>query len=351
MSLALTFVAAVAAAQAKPAANASLDQRFKELLPVCQTAPKISVHPFEGKLPDGMKGDLVDVQGDSVYCQGEYMAITTRSGSYFLGAPWPIEGVSGSVEQKIAQFAYDRMGGEIFSATVGKTPTPEGLLPVNLVHTTDYGNVPMEAWIDPAGNMLFLAPFYRPGTDALADRISRIEKVAAHSPTLGPADAPVRIYEFSDFECPSCKHADPFIRPLIDKYKGQVRFTRIDFPLISSHPWAFPAAMMARAIFHQSPDAFWAFEKEVYEKQADLNIFVLEDFAKGFVSDHGLDVAKFNQDRNSEATRNEILEGVGLGYAIQLAGTPTFVVNGKFVVAGKEGDNLDRYVGDLLAKK
>ena len=56
--------------------------------------------------------------------------------------------------------------------------------------------------------------------------------------TLGPADAPVTIIEFGDFECPYCAHAFNEIETVVNTtYKGRVHLIWKNFPL-NVHPWA-----------------------------------------------------------------------------------------------------------------
>src|SRR5208282_861464 len=61
-------------------------------------------------------------------------------------------------------------------------------------------------------------------------------------PTQGPADAPVTIVEFADFECPFCAHAFSVIEALVNStYKGKVKVIFKAYPL-NVHPWAIKAA-------------------------------------------------------------------------------------------------------------
>src|ERR1019366_5774062 len=77
-------------------------------------------------------------------------------------------------------------------------------------------------------------------------------------PALGTSGAPVAIVVFSDLECTHCKGEAEMIRKnLIQDYPTQVRLYFKDYPLEGLHPWAKPAAMAGRWVFHQNPDAFW----------------------------------------------------------------------------------------------
>lgn len=74
-------------------------------------------------------------------------------------------------------------------------------------------------------------------------RLYEIE--TAGFPSLGPADAPVVIVEFSDYQCPFCtKWYREVYRPLLDAYPGKIRLVFRNYPL-SFHQNAFASAEAA----------------------------------------------------------------------------------------------------------
>src|ERR1041385_6051295 len=58
----------------------------------------------------------------------------------------------------------------------------------------------------------------------------------------GPADAKVAIVEFSDFQCPSCRAAEPPLKRILSLYDGKVHFLFKHYPLVNIHPWAMSSA-------------------------------------------------------------------------------------------------------------
>src|SRR5919204_656027 len=79
---------------------------------------------------------------------------------------------------------------------------------------------------------------------------------AASSPSKGPADAPVEIIEFSDFQCPYCLSAHPTVKRVLDTYGDRVRFVYRNYPL-QNHPDAKPAAEAAQCANEQG--RFWQY--------------------------------------------------------------------------------------------
>ena len=62
---------------------------------------------------------------------------------------------------------------------------------------------------------------------------------------LGPADAPVTVVMFSDFECPFCQRGHDTVLELERRYAGKVRVVYKAYPL-DMHSHALLAAMAAR---------------------------------------------------------------------------------------------------------
>ena len=94
------------------------------------------------------------------------------------------------------------------------------------------------------------------------------------------------------------------------KHGDSIRYVRYDLPL-AGHPWAFPAALVGRAIHRQKPDLFWDYKKTVYGSQDTLNAFTFWDWARGWAGDHDLDMAKYDADLNNAEIKAQILAGAG----------------------------------------
>lgn len=161
-------------------------------------------------------------------------------------------------------------------------------------------------------------------------------------PSIGPADAPVTIVEFSDFQCPFCArwHVQEFEK-LFEQYPDQVRFVYRNFPL-GFHANALPAAEAALCAGDQ--DAYWEYHDVLFDNQAVLNDqlgTVLEQAAYNqYATDLGLDVTTFEECMTSQKYRQFVNDD--LAYATSLprdtngeaavGATPTFFINGHRLV-------------------
>lgn len=86
----------------------------------------------------------------------------------------------------------------------------------------------------------------------------------------GSADAPITIYEWSDYECPYCSRVHPELQRIVDTYPN-VKWVYRNFPLSTIHPQAEPAAKAALCIGkEEGNEAFWNFTDTVFEDQSVL---------------------------------------------------------------------------------
>lgn len=348
------LLAATAAIAAETPAGTPLDARndnlVRQSVPVCSDL-KITQSEFPPKMPTGITASVVRVDSARAACQGQYIMATTSSGGFYLGLPWILAETEGkTIEEKLKNFTWTNMQ-ETFTPTVDRANrTPYGLYPVTLLQTTERGKVPIEGEVDPEGKIFFMGHFRNGSTDMAAARIKTFAPFVADAPARGAAKPEVTVVEFSDFECPSCKHASTYVDSVIAKYGEHVRYVRYDLPLVGNHPWAFAAAAAGRAIYRQKPDLFWDYKKQVYANQDKLSAFTIDDFARGFAQDHELDMKRYDADLMSEQLRDELLKGVGAAFSNDVRATPTYMINGVYVDPGDDGKPLETYVANLLKK-
>jgi protein-disulfide isomerase len=349
--LALAF-GAVALADEAPAPNLGLaaEKLIQENLPVCSAETTVKSVPLHHTLPGSITGKMVQVESTRQTCNGQWLVATSPQGGFFMGIPWFLDDVKDvpTLEQKLKDFAWKNLQ-QNFVPVIDRTPTREGLFKVTLNQSTERGTLPLQGEIDPKGTVFFVGHFVPVTEDLRAGRVKSLGSFLTDSPVTGPANAPVTVIEFSDFECPSCMRASGFMKPLLEKYGDKLRYIRYDLPLVQMHPWAFSAALAGRAIYRQKPALFWDYKKQVYENQEKLNAFSIDDFARGFAQDHELDLKKYDADLASPALREELMKGVGAAFANDVRATPTYMINGVFVDAG-DGSYLDKYIAGLLKK-
>ena len=138
-------------------------------------------------------------------------------------------------------------------------------------------------------------------------------------PTRGPADAPVTIIEFADYQCPYCEKALGPLDDVLADNEDDVRLIYKHFPL-PGHPKALPAARAAWAALQQGK--FWELHAWCFAQKSDLGQLEAK------VTSLGLDSTKFFADAGSEAAAKSVDGDMLAGGKLGVRGTPVFFVNG-----------------------
>jgi len=158
-----------------------------------------------------------------------------------------------------------------------------------------------------------------------ADAVKNIE--LGDAPGKGNPNAPVVIVEFADFECPACGATRPVLDQLIEKNADSVRLLFKHFPL-SMHQNAEKAARASVAALRQGK--FWEMHAVLFENQTQLSVENVEKLAQ----QAGLDLTRFRQDRDSEATADFVNRDRKQGESLDLQSTPSLFINGRHFQAG-----------------
>ena len=138
----------------------------------------------------------------------------------------------------------------------------------------------------------------------------------------GPAEAPVTVVEYGDFECPYCGRAEPIVRELLADF-GDVRYVWRHLPLTDVHPRAQAAAEASEAAAEQGK--FWEFHDVLLRHQNALRASDLT----GYAEELGLDVERFEEDVRKHTGAGRIEEDVDSADLSGVSGTPTFFINGR----------------------
>jgi protein-disulfide isomerase len=149
--------------------------------------------------------------------------------------------------------------------------------------------------------------------------------VAADDPALGPANAPVTLVEFSDFQCPFCLRVAPTLKRLRQTYGDRIRIVWKDFPLTQIHPEAFKAAEAAHCARDQGK--FWEYHDVLFANQQALQ----PDALKKYAADLALNTATFNTCLDTAKYGDRVQEQMGIGNGLGVGSTPSTFVNGRLV--------------------
>ncbi len=160
---------------------------------------------------------------------------------------------------------------------------------------------------------------------------SNLDKLTlANQPSFGPADAPVTIVEFGDFECPDCKMEAPILRhDLPAAFDGKVRVVFKNYPLESVHPWSRAAAIAGRCVYQQGDAAFWKFYDWIYQNQDEITGDNLNMKILAWAGQNAVDTVKLGQCLDTKATEPEVNASIAEGRELGIQGTPTLFINGR----------------------
>ena len=172
----------------------------------------------------------------------------------------------------------------------------------------------------------------------------RIEVASAGHPSIGPANAPVTVVEFSDFQCPFCKRVEPSLKQVRDKYGDKVRLVYMDFPL-PMHNHALDAAKAGRCAAEQGK--FWPYHDAMFADQSKLSPEDLKTLAKTL----GLDTNKFNTCFDQAKYEAGVRADMNQGKALGIDGTPAFFINGRMLVGAQPVESFDQMIDEELSDK
>lgn len=150
-----------------------------------------------------------------------------------------------------------------------------------------------------------------------------------------PATEKAQLVEFLDFECESCRAAEPLVQELKKEYGDRITFVHRYFPL-PSHKNSGQAALAVEAAAQQGK--YEQMAAKMFETQPQWG--EKQDFQNAlfrtFAEELGLDMEKYDTAMAAEENKERIRKDIADGKALGVTGTPTFFLDGQKLTINSE---------------
>lgn len=150
-----------------------------------------------------------------------------------------------------------------------------------------------------------------------------------------PAMEKAQLVEFLDFECESCRAAEPLVQELKQQYGDRITFVHRYFPL-PGHANSGRAALAVEAAAQQGKYEDMA--AKLFETQPqwggkqDSQAVLFRTYAEEL----DLDMTQYDADVAAEETKERIHQDIADGKALGVTGTPTFFLDGQKLTLNSE---------------
>ena len=266
-----------------------------------------------------------------------WLATRRRLGGFPLTIPWPplvgaatVAGIGFTVSLFIAELSFE--GAALDEAKVG-------ILGASIL-ATGLGWLVFET-IERLPERIRTGGRVRPA-EPLVDLADPVDPERDH--IRGPAEAPVTLVEYGDFECPYCGRAEPVIRALLAEFSTDLRFVFRHLPLDDVHENAQRAAEAAEAA--GAHGKFWEMHDLLFSHQDALST---EDLI-GYAREVGLDVELFAEKLRRRKYAPRVARDVESAEQSDVTGTPTFFANGRRHPGAFDLSSLTALVRSALAQ-
>jgi protein-disulfide isomerase len=164
---------------------------------------------------------------------------------------------------------------------------------------------------------------------------------------LGSPNAPVKILEYADFECPACAGFATITEPDVRKRivdAGLASFTFYDFPL-TMHKNTMSAHHAAACADEQGK--FWSMHDKIFQSQDEWNTQATsspKSFFERYGNEIGLDMGRWEPCYDSRTYQHRISANLGDGLRRGVNSTPTFVIGNRLYPGSLSYDEIKKIV-------
>lgn len=208
-------------------------------------------------------------------------------------------------------------------------PGPGGAFQAVIGVETPFGKIETTGALSKDSRWFLFGTFFPLNEDPRKVRVRRLAPEGR--PALGPSAARVNLIEISDFQCPRCAEIQPLLESMVEKYAGEVRLVRIDYPQWQVHDWGATAAEWCLCAGRLDPRAYWPLSREIFARQGSITSANFADVVLPKIMALGLKRDSLEECVSGKDAPASVLADIGRVSSIGVSGTPSLLVNGELV--------------------
>lgn len=164
---------------------------------------------------------------------------------------------------------------------------------------------------------------------------------------LGEKDSQVKVYVFSDFQCPYCKLFWKTLRDTMKQYSDQALFVYKHLPL-SFHNQAENAALASACALEQ--EKFWEYADKLYAGQSEWSNSTGTQKFKDYARDLKMNTVQFNKCLDDKKYQSKIEADKNEASNFGISGTPAIFINSQFKNGVISAEDLKAAIEEELKK-
>ncbi len=176
-------------------------------------------------------------------------------------------------------------------------------------------------------------------------RVAEWRETLAAGRVIGDPEAPLKLIEFADLECPFCRQFYLTTRSILARYPQNVAVVLVYTP-VAGHRFAEAAARAAECAQFQG--RFESFVDRVFERQDSIGLKSWVSFGR----DAGIsDTLRFSRCVAANQTTTVMTQGAALAKKLRIDGTPTILLNDWRFGSPPSRSELEAAIDSLLKRK
>lgn len=196
-----------------------------------------------------------------------------------------------------------------------------------------------------AGTVIVIAILIVGVVDFLVRRNNPILTKVEPKRTLGQSDAPLKIIEFIDFQCPECSRGSKVLKSFMRKYAKDIQLSVKYYPLKELN--SLTSAVHAECAAQQN--LFWPYYEELIIKQNQWRLLKeVEPYFILLARSTYINIDEFKICVEDENTEKIIDHEQRVGEAYFVRSTPTYFINGQMFVGV---DEMEKYLNEYFENK